>query len=322
MNDPVDYKNAYLRQKAAREQAESLLESRARELFESNESLRAALVSLEDQKAHLVQQEKLASIGLLAAGIAHEINNPIAFIKSNLQLLQDTVRVIVAPLQAISAFLPDLLTASVSNEVRAKLVETNKQIESEDLDYLCSDSLVSIQEGLEGIARVEDILKNLKEFSHSESEKRTLLNINEVLEETLKLIGNELKYRCDVVKELGDIPEIYGSVGQFGKIFINLAINAAQAMEKKGILEVRTYTDKGSVIIEFTDNGPGIPPENMVKLFDPFFTTKDIGVGTGLGLYVSHGIAKKHYGSIKAENLVGKGARFTVILPIDVRTSR
>lgn len=229
---------------------------------------------------------------------------------------------IVEPLQSISAILPELTDASVSEKLRAKLLEISKQVEAEDWDYLCADSLDSINEGLEGLARVEDITKNLKEFSHSESDKRTLLDVNEVLEESLKLIANELKYRCDVVKAFGDIPKIYGSVGQFSQIFINLAINAAQAMDKRGILEVKTYNGNDTVIIEFTDTGPGILPENMAKLFDPFFTTKDIGVGTGLGLYVSHGIATKHYGSIKAENVAGKGARFTVTLPRDVRASR
>ncbi len=322
MSDPVNYKNAYLRQKAAREKAEFLLENRARELFESNESLRGALVSLENQKAHLVQQEKLASIGLLAAGIAHEINNPLAFVKSNLQILQETVPLIAVPLQTISAVLPELMGASLSEETREKLLQVSEKIENEDLDYLCSDSLESIKEGLAGLARVEDILKNLNEFSHSESDKRTLLDINEVLEETLKLISNELKYSCEVVKKLGDLPKIYGSMGQFGQIFINLAINAAQAMEKKGILEVRTYHEKDCVFIEFTDSGPGIPADNLAKLFDPFYTTKEIGVGTGLGLYVSHGIATKHHGSIKAENVPEGGARFTVTLPIDVRSIR
>jgi len=182
--------------------------------------------------------------------------------------------------------------------------------------------LDAIAEGLAGLARVEDIVRNLKDFSHAESDKRVLLDVNEVLEETLKLIWNEIKYRCEVVKEFGDVPKIYGSAGQFSQIFINLAVNAAQAMSQKGVLEIKTYYEDGSVVIEFTDTGPGISKEILPKLFDPFFTTKDIGSGTGLGLYVSHGIAVKHHGQIRAENIQGKGARFTVTLPVDVRANR
>ena len=322
MSENIDYKKAYLRQKAAREKAESLLENRARELFDSNESLRSALGSLENQKAHLVQQEKLASIGLLAAGIAHEINNPIAFVKSNLQTLQENVRVLAEPVQKIAALLPELNDAGLSEMLTEKLSQISKTIQDEDLEYLSADSVVSISEGLEGLARVEDIINNLKDFSHTESDKRVLLDVNEVLEETLKLIWNELKYRCEVVKEFGELPKIYGSVGQFSQIFINLAINAAQAMKGKGVLEIKTYYAGGLVVIEFTDTGPGISKENVGKLFDPFFTTKEIGSGTGLGLYVSHGIATKHHGEIRAENIKGKGARFTVTLPIDVRAAR
>ncbi len=322
MTEVVDYKNAYLRQKAAREKAESLLESRARELYESNESLKSALESLERQKVHLVQQEKLASIGLLAAGIAHEINNPIAFVKSNLQTLQETLGLIVDPLKQMAPLLPKLIDESSSEQHRNMLTNINNRFENEDIDYLCSDSLESIKEGLEGLLRVEEIIKNLKEFSHTESDKRTLLNINEVIEEALKLIRNQLKNRCEVVIDFGDVPKIYGSTIQFGQVFINLAINAAQAMKKRGILEVKTFTENDTVVIQFTDTGTGIPVKNLTKIFDPFFTTKDVGVGSGLGLYVSHSILSKHHGSISAENVPGKGARFTVVLPRDVRAPR
>lgn len=322
MNKTNDYHKAYLRQKAAREKAEALLESRARELFESNESLRTALEQLQKQKSNLVQQEKLASIGLLAAGIAHEINNPVGFVKSNLQSLLGYIKALTKPLNSYLEIAEELSSQPMSKEMKLQLQSINVLLETEDIKYIATDSVDSIQEGLAGIKRIEDIVRNLKDYSRAESDQRSLIDVNAVIDDALKLIWNELKYKCEITKEFGDIPLIYGSPGQLNQIFVNLAMNAAQAMEERGTLSISTLCDSAHIYIFFTDDGPGIKEGIQSKLFDPFFTTKDVGSGTGLGLYVSYGLAKKHRGKIEVANNQGKGATFTVTLPINIRENR
>lgn len=322
MSDRPDYYKAYLRQKAARENAEAALELRARELFESNESLRAALESLQEQKNHLVQQEKLASIGLLAAGVAHEINNPIGFVKSNLQTLLTYLEAITKPLKSYLEIADELYEQPIGTDIRLKLQSINLLLEKEDIRFIATDSVDSIQEGLAGINRVEDIIRNLKDYSRTESDKRSLLDVNMIINDSLKLIWNQLKYKCEVFKDLGEIPLIYGSPGQLNQIFVNLAMNAVQAMSSRGTLTISSYCDEESIYVNFVDDGPGIPEDVINKLFDPFFTTKEVGSGTGLGLYVSYGLAKKHGGDIQAANNQESGATFTVSLPIDIRQSR
>jgi two-component system NtrC family sensor kinase len=322
VSNPPDYHKAYLRQKAAREKAEALLESRARELYDSNQSLRMALDELNKRKTSLVQQEKLASIGLLAAGIAHEINNPVGFVKSNLQTLLGYLAALTKPLNSYLEIADELYAQPMSADIKQQLHSINLLLAEEDIKFITTDSIDSIEEGLAGIKRIEDIISNLSDYSRTESNKRSLVDINQVVEDALKLIWNELKYRCEITKTFGEIPLIYGSSGQLSQIFVNLAINAAQAMESRGTLAVTTTCDQDYIYILFTDNGPGIGEDALLKLFDPFFTTKDIGSGTGLGLYVSYGLAKKHRGQIEASNNAGKGATFTVSLPFDIRKSR
>jgi signal transduction histidine kinase len=322
MSQTPDYHKAYLLQVAAREKAEALLESRARELYDSNESLRTALDELKRQKTNLVQQEKLASIGLLAAGIAHEINNPVGFVKSNLQTLLGYLAALTRPLNSYLKIADELYAQPMSKDIKLQLHSINLLLEKEDIKFIATDSVVSIQEGLSGIERVEDIIGNLKDYSRTESDKRSLIDVNQVVDDTLKLIWNELKYNCEIIKDFGQTPLIYGSSGQLSQIFINLAMNAAQSMESRGTLSITTICDSHYIYILFSDDGPGIAEDNLLKIFDPFFTTKDIGSGTGLGLYVSYGLAKKHRGKIEVINNEEKGATFTVTLPIDIRKNR
>lgn len=322
MTKTQDYHKAYLRQIAAREKAEGLLESRARELYDSNEALRTALEELQKQKTNLVQKEKLASIGLLAAGIAHEINNPVGFVKSNLQTLLSYVTALTKPLNSYLEVAEELYTQPVSTDIKLRLHSINLMLEKQDINFISADSLDSIQEGLAGIERIEDIIGSLKDYSRTESDKRSLIDLNQVVDDALKLIWNELKYKCEIIKDFGEIPLIYGSSGQLSQIFINLAMNAAQSMESRGTLTISTVCDSNYIYIIFSDTGTGIEEDNLLKLFDPFFTTKDIGSGTGLGLYVSYGLAKKHRGKIEVANNQEKGATFTVTLPIDIRENR
>ncbi|MFK7865531.1 MAG: sensor histidine kinase, partial [Pseudohongiellaceae bacterium] len=281
MNNQADYHRAYIRQKAAREKAEALLESRARELYESNESLRTALEELQKQKSNLVQQEKLASIGLLASGIAHEINNPVGFVKSNLQTLLNYLTTLTKPLSTYLRIADELASQPLPNDLKLELQKINLTIEQEDVRFVATDSIDSINECLTGIERVEDIIYTLKDYSHKGSDKKSFLDVNAVINNALKLISNELKYKCEITKDFGDVPITYSSSGQLSQIFVNLAMNAAQAMNSRGNLKITTYCDTEHIYVLFADDGEGIDENALSRLFDPFFTTKDIGAGTG-----------------------------------------
>lgn len=321
MSKSTDYHRAYERQKKARERAEDLLEIRSRELFEANQVLKSAYDSLSQQKDQFVQQEKLASIGLLAAGIAHEINNPIGFIKSNLQTLEGYLEImnkLLIPFREVSARViekPQTVDYEIELTALVHLARDN------DLEHIVADSLESIRENLQGTRRVEEIIINLRDFSRQDSDKRVLCDINLVIESSLRLLMNELKYKVEIKKDLQKLPLCYASVGQLNQVFVNILLNAIQAMGNGGVITIRSAVDGDNVRIEFADSGAGIPKENLTKLFDPFFTTKEVGHGTGLGLYISHGLIEQHRGNIQASNNPDGGACFTITLPVDIRRS-
>lgn len=321
MTDETDYKRAYLRQKQAREKAESLLELRSRELYEANETLKATNEELTEQKNQLVQQEKLASIGLLAAGVAHEINNPVGFVKSNLQTLEHYTESYTAVLNAYRA-----LTLAIKNEkpdeIDALLSSLEDLLTATDLDHIAKDGVDCIKESLSGVERIEEIIVNLSDFARAEGDDRVQCDINELLENTIKLVWNEIKYKCEIERDFGDLPMLWGRPGQLRQVFVNIIVNAAQAIETKGVLQLRTRADEDNVLVDIIDDGPGMDEETLNKLFDPFYTTKDVGSGTGLGLYVSHGIVTNHLGTLSAKNNDADGACFTVTLPIEVRKNR
>jgi len=319
MSNSDDYKKAYERQKLARERAETILEVRSRELYDSNISLQQSNANLRNQQVKLLHQEKLASIGLLAAGVAHEINNPISFVKSNLEVLSgyfSLLNKLLIPFQ------------SVANRVYADpdAIDYRKELESlivlsqeNDLVFLIEDSLVSIKESLTGTERVKDIVVNLRDYSQSDTNPRTPCSINELIDGTLKVLGVEIKNKIRIEKHFGELPPIYAYAGQLSQVFINIIMNAVQAMPVDETLKIVTQKKGENIRIDFIDSGPGIAEENLGKLFDPFFTTKDIGEGTGLGLYISHSIIHRHAGTIEAHNNEGGGAFFTITLPIDIR---
>jgi len=316
-----DYKKAYERQQKARERAEGLLEIRSRELFDTNESLSKAFDDLKNHKEHLVQQEKLASIGLLAAGVAHEINNPIGFIRSNLETLEKYLESIRLILSAYAQLSGQLTQAAVTAELSDSLERINLLIKDRELDFISEDAVSCIKESLSGTKRVEDIVRNLKDFSRTDKDERLSLNINQVIDDSINLVWNEIKYKCTVKMFYGDLPDIYACAGQLNQVLINVLMNSMQAMETSGEIEIRTSADSEYVHIDIIDDGPGFPEQDIFNLFDPFFTTKGIKEGTGLGLYISHGLVLKHRGKIVAANEADRGARITISLPIDMRAS-
>lgn len=321
MADQQDYKRAYERQKAAREKAESLLEERARELYEANQTLQKAYEALQEQKDQLVQQEKLASIGLLAAGVAHEINNPVGFVKSNLQTLEEYSKTYA---EAFAAYreLTELVKSGESDKTTDQLSKLDELVSKANLNYIAKDGEACIEESLAGVKRIEEIIVNLSDFARTEGDNRAQSNINELLENTLKLVWNEIKYKCEIEKDFGELPAMWCWPGQLRQVFVNIIVNAAHAIEEKGTISLNTRSDEDNIYIEISDSGTGIDEEKIDKIFDPFFTTKEVGSGTGLGLYICHGIITKHQGTIAAANNPDGGAKFSISLPIEVRKNR
>jgi PAS domain S-box-containing protein len=291
----------------------------------SYESQPAILVFMRDisqqrkLEAQLFQSEKMASIGQLAAGVAHEINNPVGFVNSNLHTLKGYQE----DLQQLIPRYQDVLTeikGCMSGPARDAILQKIRAIESleaeADLGFILEDSPQLINESQEGTERIKKIVLDLKNFAHPGEQNRQMIDINKNIESTLNIVWNELKYHAEVIKDFGRIPQIEGYPQQLNQVFMNLLVNAAQALEGKGEIWIQTREKNGKVEVKISDTGCGIPQENLKQIFDPFFTTKPVGKGTGLGLNVSYNIIKKHNGTIDATSKVGEGTAFTIQLPI------
>ena len=211
----------------------------------------------------------------------------------------------------------EILPQEQTEKIKLLLKQIEEIKSDEDLEYILGDIDSLISETHHGTIRIRDIVNNLKSFAHTDTSLEQEANINEELETTLKIAHNELRYKCKVHKKYGKIPLINCCPSELNQVFLNLLINAAQAIKETGDITVETSVKKNNVIIKITDSGMGIPKENIDKIFDPFFTTKDVGKGTGLGLSVSHGIIEKHKGTISVTSKPGKGTSFTISLPIE-----
>ncbi|MEO8673421.1 MAG: two-component regulator propeller domain-containing protein [Tahibacter sp.] len=284
--------------------AENAVQQRNAEL----ESLNRKLAGTQSQ---LLQSEKMASVGQLAAGVAHEINNPIGFVHSNLCSLKRYVEEIFSVLGAYEGIEPALPRA---HPELARLQEIKERV---DLDYLRRDTDDLLAETMDGITRVKKIVQDLKDFSHLDKAEWERVDVHQALDSTLNVVAHELKYKADVVKNYGDLPPIECLPFQIKQVFMNLLVNATQAIEGRGTVSIQTGCDTDSVWIAISDTGKGIEPANLHRIFEPFFTTKPVGVGTGLGLSVSYGIVQKHGGSIEVISQPGLGSTFTLRLPIN-----
>jgi two-component system NtrC family sensor kinase len=251
----------------------------------------------------------MASIGLLAAGVAHEINNPMGFISSNLVTLGKYTERLVGFVNAQA----ELLKSPDSAAKSAELEEQRRKIK---LDYITEDVTQLIEESLDGAGRVKKIVQNLKTFSRGDDTERTQADLNECLDSTINIAWNEIKYVATLKKEYGTLPPLLCYPQQLNQVFMNLLVNAAHAIEGQGEITVRTWGDEEHVWIAIRDTGNGIPEEIRGRIFEPFFTTKEVGKGTGLGLSISYDIVKKHGGEILVESEQGKGTTFTLKLPV------
>lgn len=266
----------------------------------------------ENQQAQsqLLQSEKLAAIGQLAAGVAHEINNPVGYVTSNLGVLDSYMQDTFELLDAYSA----LEEACPTDTVALTTIRRIKQ--EQDSDSVRQDIVQLIAESRQGLQRISKIVGDLKNFARVESEEWQETNLHDGLDSTLNIVWNEIKYHCTVHKHYGDLPVIICISSQINQVLLNLLVNAAQAITGKGEITIRTGLGKDEVFISISDTGSGISTEVLPRLFEPFFTTKPIGKGTGLGLSIAYGIVKKHGGRIEVDSALGKGTTFTVWLPL------
>jgi len=313
MSEENAYKAAYEREKQARNLAESLLDDKTRYLYESVTVLQKTVNELEETQDKLIQSEKMASLGQLAAGVAHEINNPIGFSLSNLNTMIDYIKSLLSLDVLVMTHIDSLNDHPLAVQYKQSRIDNDVEFIVEDVEELLTDSI-------KGLNRVADIVANLKKVSHSGELEKAQCDINELIKEAIKVVWSELKYNMEINTHYGELPQYNCHSGEITQVLMNLFVNASHACEPKGVLEITTSLesigDKEYVQIKVQDNGKGMPKEVLKKVFDPFFTTKPVGVGTGLGLSVSFGIIEKYGGELKVSSVEGKGTRFTIELPL------
>lgn len=263
----------------------------------------------------LVHSEKMAGIGQLAAGVAHEINNPTGFVASNLNTMNDYA----ADLTTVLRECKSLFSACASleggiGETARKADELWKKC---DIDYILDDMGNLVKESLDGAGRIKKIIADLKDFTRADRQEVEEIDLNEAIDKTLNVAWNEIKYKAKVVKEYGELPPVKCIAGQIDQALLNIIVNAAQAIEKTGVITIRTLADDDQVCVEIGDTGPGIKPEIIDRIFDPFFTTKPVGKGTGLGLNITYNIIQQHNGTVTVRSEADKGTTFTIRLPLD-----
>jgi signal transduction histidine kinase len=261
------------------------------------------------RQAKVLHQEKVASIGQLAAGVAHEINNPIGFIHSNLSTLGKY-------LSRIDRFLAVQSGCIAAGAPPEQVGFVRQQQASLKIDYIVKDLEDLVRESLEGAERVRSIVADLKSFSRVDESEYKQADLNECLRSTINIAWNEIKYKATLKKELGEIPRTRCYPQQMNQVFMNLLVNAAHAIEHQGVITVRSWEEDGYICVTVADTGQGIPEANLSRIFEPFFTTKEVGKGTGLGLSITYDIVKKHNGEITVRSEPGEGTVFTVRIPV------
>jgi two-component system NtrC family sensor kinase len=267
---------------------------------------------IEDIQRQLLQADRMASIGQLAAGVAHEINNPIGYIQSNLGTLREYVSSLLRLIEAQDGALHRLRMEQP--ELTRQIEEIREQI---DFDFLAKDLPTLLSESQEGIARVRKIIQDLRDFSRAgHAEAWTFADLHAGLDSTINIVWNDLKYKVELLKRYGEIPLVECLPSQLNQVFLNILVNAGHAIEQRGQITVSTHADGERVFIEISDTGKGIAEQHLARVFEPFFTTKPIGKGTGLGLSISYGIIKKHGGEIDVRSEVGVGTTFLIKLPV------
>jgi signal transduction histidine kinase len=278
-----------------------------------NNELARGKAELERLQSQIVHNEKMASLGQLAAGIAHELNNPVGFIYGNLELLNQSINGLVALLHYYD-------NAVLHEKTFLEAAAIKKKI---DYDFLVEDVNSIISDCCDGAKRIRDIVQNLRTFSRLDEAEFKKSDIHEGIDSTLRLLSQYYSGdKITLVRDYGDLPPVDSFCGQLNQVWLNLLVNAAQALGSEGgEVRISTRSHNDSVIVEISDTGCGIPEEQLNRIFDPFYTTKPVGEGTGLGLSISFGIVERHQGTITVESTPCKGTAFTVKLPVTIENT-
>ena len=294
-----------------------LIRGLERQLVSQNQALAQAYEKLKDSQAQLVQSEKMASLGQMVAGVAHEINTPLGYVKNNMELVRDAYGKWGELNGAYDAMF-DLMQSPVADEAEiGEHFARAQQLREEFAEVFPQESMESLfSDSLYGLQQISEIVVNLKNFSRLDQAAVDNVDINECVISALTIGKNVIKHKAEVIREFGQLPKVSCSPSQINQVFLNLLTNAAQAIDGFGKIAVKTLADSQWVHVVVRDNGKGIPPENLKRIYDPFFTTKPIGEGTGLGLSIVFGIVKDHGGHLQVKSEVGKGTAFCVSLPI------
>jgi two-component system NtrC family sensor kinase len=280
------------------------------ELLREQAELLKAMEAIERTQAQLLQSEKMAAVGQLAAGVAHEINNPVGFVRSNLGSLTNYVARLFA---VVDLAVPAVAALAADHPARLAVEQAWRTAE---VDFLREDIPALLAESAEGLERVRRIVADLKDFSHVQEAEWQDADLNRGLESTLNVVWNELKYKVTIVRDLGELPLVRCIPAQLNQVFMNLLINAGQAIESAGTISLRSGFEAEHAWVEIEDSGGGMPPEVVKRIFEPFFTTKPVGKGTGLGLPISWEIVQRHAGTISVNSEPGRGTCFRIRLPV------
>jgi two-component system, NtrC family, sensor kinase len=324
INKPINITEFTARMQAAVKARKNMLMLRnmISKTTEQYRELQEVTQNLKNMQEHLVQQEKLASLGEMAAGVAHEINNPVGFVSSNLETLEKYLAKIKTVLLAHENFFQRMVQDNMSQQ---ELLQEKRQLaefeKKQKIERVLEDLGPIVTESRDGVDRVAKIVRSLRNFARTGLEDEMSKNdLNQIIEEALLIVRNEVKYAANVDRRLNSVPSVLCDKGQIGQVLVNIFVNAAQAIKSQkrddlGNIIVETYVDRQYVVCKISDDGPGIAAEHLDRIFDPFFTTKEVGGGTGLGLSIAYGIIKKHAGELLVESEFGNGAVFTIKIP-------